>query len=262
MQKTNKIVLTFDVEEFDLPLEYKTFISESEMMAVGKKGLDAITDLIGQNNIPTTLFTTAHFADQFPDAIKKLSEHHEIASHTYFHSHFEIQDLITSKQRLEVITGKDVVGLRMPRFKKVDIEEIKKAGYQYDSSINPFWLPGRYNNLHLPKKIYTDSGLLRVPITVSPQLRIPLFWLAFKNFPLAIYKSLALKALKNYGYINLYFHPWEFTPLDKYPLPSSIKKDSGERMLNKLNELISFLKNNGEFLTMKDLVDEERLRNF
>jgi peptidoglycan/xylan/chitin deacetylase (PgdA/CDA1 family) len=259
MQKKSKIVLTFDVEEFDLPLEYNSIISEEEMMAVGKKGLDAITELIHQNNITTTLFTTAHFADQFPDTIKKLSEDHEIASHTYFHSHFKIEDLKSSKLRLEAITGKEIVGLRMPRFKKVAIEEIKKAGYQYDSSINPFWLPGRYNNLHLPKKIYTESDIFRVPITVSPNLRIPLFWLAFKNLPLGVYKYLALRALKNYGYINLYFHPWEFTPLDNYPLPGYIKKDAGERMLEKLNELISFLKNNGEFVTMRELVDDEKV---
>ena len=258
MQKTNKIVLTFDVEEFDLPLEYNGMISEEEMMAVGKKGLDAITTLIQQNNITTTLFTTAHFADQFPEEIKKLSDCHEIASHTYFHTHFDIADLKKSRLRLEEITCKEVVGLRMPRFKKVDIEDIKKAGYQYDSSINPFWLPGRYNNLHLPKKIYTESDMVRVPITVTPNLRIPLFWLAFKNLPLNIYKTLAIKSLKKYGYINLYFHPWEFTPLDKYPLPSYIKKDAGERMLEKLNELISYLKNNGEFITMRELVVGER----
>jgi len=144
------VLLSFDVEEFDMPLEYNCPISAGEQMDVGKLGLEALMPLIDANAVPCTLFTTANYALQFPETIKQLAQQHEIASHTFYHSSFEDKDLLTSRQTLEQISGKHVTGLRMPRMRKVEMEAVKKAGYIYDSSINPTFLPGCYNNLHLP----------------------------------------------------------------------------------------------------------------
>ena len=159
--------------------------------------------------------------------------------------------MILSKQKLEEITGKNVVGLRMPRLRKVETKEVIKAGYQYDSSINPTYLPGRYNNTHLPKIIYLDNDLIRVPTAVTPNFRIPLFWLAFKNAPYFIYKRMALQTLKKYGYLSLYFHPWEFTDISQYKIPSYTKKPCGARLLEKLDKLIFDLKDEAEFVSIQ-----------
>jgi peptidoglycan/xylan/chitin deacetylase (PgdA/CDA1 family) len=72
------ILLSFDVEEFDMPLEYGHNISLETQMQTGKKGLDAVEMFLQKENIPVTLFTTAHFAEHYPDDIKRLSEksHH------------------------------------------------------------------------------------------------------------------------------------------------------------------------------------------
>ena len=41
--KAYPVLLTFDVEEFDLPLEYKIPVSmDEEKLSVGKKGLEEI----------------------------------------------------------------------------------------------------------------------------------------------------------------------------------------------------------------------------
>ena len=180
------ICISFDVEEFDLPLEYGQKIDMELQLEIGYKGLQAIQPVLDMPNIRSTLFTTAHFADQFPNEIKQLAEKHEIASHTYYHSSFETKDLLNSRLRLEEITGKPVQGLRMPRMMSVPVEDILSAGYTYDSSVHPTWIPGRYNNFHLPRTAYTENGLKRIPASVSPLIRIPLFWLAFKNFPSCI----------------------------------------------------------------------------
>jgi peptidoglycan/xylan/chitin deacetylase (PgdA/CDA1 family) len=245
MQSKPTILLTFDVEEFDLPLEYNIPISLDEQFAVGKRGLDAIQPIL--NDVNTTLFTTARFALQYPNEIITLSERHEIASHSFYHSSFEKKDLLDSRLELERITGKGVYGLRMPRMKKVDIEWIKEAGYKYDSSINPTWLPGRYNNLNLPRTCFKQNDLLRVPTSVSPHLRIPLFWLAFKNLPYGLFKSLAVQTLNKDGYLSLYFHPWEFTDISQYKLPSYVKRQSGKPLLDKLERLITDLKQHASF---------------
>jgi peptidoglycan/xylan/chitin deacetylase (PgdA/CDA1 family) len=246
------IFLTFDVEEFDLPLEYQQHIIMQEQMEVGMNGLAAITPLLQQTGMQCTLFTTANFAQHFPTAIKALSHQHEIASHTFYHTTFDTEDLLSSRLKLEEITGKKVAGLRMPRLKEVSVNEIKNAGYLYDSSINPTYIPGRYNKTNLPKIIYQDDGLVRVPTAVTPNFRIPLFWLAFKNAPYSLYKYWAIKTLKSYGYLSLYFHPWEFTNLDSYKLPSYIVKPCGQALLDKLYRLINDLKQEGEFVSIEN----------
>ena len=229
------ICISFDVEEFDLPLEYGQKIDMELQLEIGYKGLQAIQPVLDMPNIRSTLFTTAHFADQFPTEIKLLAEKHEIASHTYYHSSFETKDLLNSRLRLEEITGKPVQGLRMPRMMSVPVEDILSAGYTYDSSVHPTWIPGRYNNFHLPRTAYSENGLKRIPASVSPLIRIPLFWLAFKNFPSWFYDLVARWTLETDGTLMLYFHPWEFTDISQFQLPSYLtqgcKGENLERLL-------------------------------
>jgi peptidoglycan/xylan/chitin deacetylase (PgdA/CDA1 family) len=258
MNHQNKIALTFDVEEFDLPLEYGQPITEADQMLIGNNGLTAITSLLQQHQIECTLFTTANFATHFPIEVKALSQVHEIASHSYYHSSFEIADLIKSKQTLEQITGKAITGLRMPRMLAVDMKDVLQAGYQYDSSINPTYIPGRYNNLQLPRKLYTQENMLRLPVSVTPTIRFPLFWLSFKNLPYAIFKQMAIQTLKKDGYLSLYFHPWEFTDISHIKVPFYTKRHSGKVLLNRLNQLIIDLKKEGEFCSIQNLLANQQ----
>lgn len=251
------VLLSFDVEEFDMPLEYHFPISAEEQMQVGKKGLDAIAPILSDPAVTATLFTTANFAMHYPDEIKQLSDKHEIASHTFYHSSFEDAHLLQSKNKLEEITGKTVTGLRMPRMRKVLMTEVRKAGYLYDSSINPTYLPGRYNNLHLPRTFYTEEAVMRIPASVSPFLRIPLFWLSFKNLPYAVFKMLALQTLKKDGYICLYFHPWEFTNIEELGLPDFTKRLNGQPLVERLNMLLNDLKKESEFISMETFRNEK-----
>ena len=246
----NKIILTFDVEEFDMPLEYNQTISVAEQMHIGKLGLDAITPILLQPDIACTLFTTANFAQHYPESIATLAQTNEIASHTFYHSSFEEKDLLLSKIALEKIIGQPIFGLRMPRMRAVAMQAVIDAGYSYDSSINPTYLPGRYNNFHLPRKKYVDAGMVRFPVSVTPNLRIPLFWLSFKNFPYFLFKKLAIQTLKKDGYLSLYFHPWEFTDISHIQIPIFTKRHAGTVLLNRLQQLITDLKNEGSFCTM------------
>lgn len=250
MKGSKYILLSFDVEEFDLPLEYGFAFSADEQMQNGKKGLDAIDSVLSDPAIECTLFTTARFAIQYPDSIRNHAEKHEIASHTFFHSEYDDTHLLSSRTKLEEISGKPITGLRMPRMRKVNMEEVRKAGYLYDSSINPTWLPGRYNNLNLPRTWYTENRIIRVPTSVSPLFRLPLFWLSFKNIPYGFYKKLALQTLQKDGYLCLYFHPWEFISLAGFGLPAYVRKKDGDQLLSLLNRLLLDLKKEGECISM------------
>lgn len=256
MFRKQYLLLSFDVEEFDMPLEYGQNISEQEQLQIGYKGLEVLSNIIDACAIETTLFTTANFAQHFPDAISALSEKHEIASHTFYHSHFKTEDLLQSKEKLEEIISKPVHGLRMPRMRKVEMKHVLQAGYTYDSSINPSFVPGRYNNLHLPRRSYFESQVLRFPVSVSPVLRIPLFWLSFKNFPYPFFLNLVKKSLRKDGYVCLYFHPWEFVNLDNYKIPAYTKRLAGERLQERLEKLIVHLKPYGDFISMEKYIKE------
>ena len=254
----SSIILSFDVEEFDIPLEYNKNILSPEQMEIGKRGLDALIPIWEKYKVPTTLFTTALFANEYPHSIKALAATHEIASHTYYHSYFETEHLLQSKIALEEITGKPITGLRMPRMRSVAMADVKAAGYAYDSSINPTYLPGRYNNFHLPRTVYNQEKIIRIPASVSPIIRLPLFWLGFKNYPYWLFLQLCKQTIKKDGYINLYFHPWEFTPIDNYNLPGYVKKHSGNALLKRLERLINDLSKYGNFVTTEQYLTKQK----
>ncbi|WP_353148283.1 polysaccharide deacetylase family protein [Flavobacterium sp.] len=258
------ILLSFDIEEFDMPFEYGRNISFENQIAVSEKGTEIILNLLQKHQIKATFFSTVVFAEKVPHLIKRISnEGHELASHTYYHSNFEVAHLKQSKDALEALSNLEVVGFRMPRMYPVDEREIEKAGYLYNSSINPTFLPGRYNHLDKPRTYFKLHNVWQIPVSVSPLIRFPLFWLSFHNLPLSIYKFIAKWTYKNDGYLNIYFHPWEFTPLNNkaiYNFPKYISKNSGEAMKERLNSFIETMKEKKyifgtfkEFLILKNL---------
>ncbi|WP_423899887.1 polysaccharide deacetylase family protein [Capnocytophaga leadbetteri] len=241
------IYLSFDIEEFDMPKEYGYDIAFERQIAISRKGLTAILDLLKKYQMRATFFSTVVFAEQVPDLINRLiEEEHELASHTYYHSDFENEHLKRSKEALEQQFGVTVEGLRMPRMLEVSAEEVKKAGYRYNSSVNPTFLPGRYNKLHVPKRFFNENGLWQIPTAVS-WFRFPLFWLSFHNLPLWLYRFLLKRSVKSIGYAALYFHPWEFTDLHQkeFNFPAYVMRNSGEKMIARFDSLLTFIKQQG-----------------
>nr|WP_314246212.1 polysaccharide deacetylase family protein [Capnocytophaga leadbetteri] len=241
------IYLSFDIEEFDMPKEYGYDIAFERQIAISRKGLTAILDLLKKHQMHATFFSTVVFAQQVPDLINRLIEEgHELASHTYYHSDFENEHLKRSKEALEQQFEVTVEGLRMPRMLEVSAEEVKKAGYRYNSSVNPTFLPGRYNKLHVPKRFFNENGLWQIPAAVS-WFRFPLFWLSFHNLPLWLYRFLLKRSVKSIGYAALYFHPWEFTDLHQkeFNFPAYVMRNSGEKMIARFDSLLTFIKQQG-----------------
>jgi peptidoglycan/xylan/chitin deacetylase (PgdA/CDA1 family) len=249
-----KVLLTFDVEEFDIPEEFGQAVSFKDKIEVSTRGLNNLLNVVNKHSVPCTFFTTAVYALEKSTLIRNLSATHEIASHGYYHSSFKMEDLKASAEVLEQITGRDVKGFRMARLAPVDTIEIAKAGYLYNSSLNPTWIPGRYNHLGKPRRSFMEDGVLQVPVSVTPVLRIPLFWLSIKNFPMPWLRYALRSTLKHDGVLSLYFHPWEFTDISSYNLPFYIKRNSGEGMLQRLDEIITLLKDEAAFETMDTLL--------
>jgi peptidoglycan/xylan/chitin deacetylase (PgdA/CDA1 family) len=246
----NKVLLTFDVEEFDVPEEFGQQLDFHKQIEVSTIGLQQVLSLLEKHQVTCTFFTTARYALEQPELMKLIAETHEIASHGYAHSSFKNSDLKKSKETLEALLDHPIRGYRMARLAPVDDREIEKAGYTYNSSMNPTWIPGRYNHLRKPRVPFMTGKVLNIPTSVTPLLRIPLFWLSFKNFPMWMLRRWMLRTLRHDGFLSLYFHPWEFTDIRAYGLPAYISRHSGDEMLQRLDETIKLLKNEAEFTSM------------
>jgi peptidoglycan/xylan/chitin deacetylase (PgdA/CDA1 family) len=258
------VLLSFDIEEFDMPFEYKRSITFEEQIRISRLGTKIILDILLKHQIKATFFSTVTFAKQVPDLIKRIAdEGHELASHGVYHSQFEDAHLLESKLELEKISGLKVNGFRMPRMRDVNNKELHRSNYKYNSSLNPTWLPGRYNHLDKPRDTFNQDGILQIPASVSPLLRFPLFWLSFHNLPLGFYQHLALRAHKKDGYLNIYFHPWEFTDLTdkgKFGFPVYVSKNTGDKMVDRFNQFIkNMVELNLEFNTLSAYFFEAQL---
>ena len=250
------ILLSFDIEEFDMPLEYKGEISFEEQISVSQQGLENILNLIKKHQVKATFFSTVVFAEHSPHLVKRLiSEGHELASHTWYHSKFETADLKKSREKLQELFSTEITGLRMPRMMPVSDQQVAQAGYRYNSSINPTFLPGRYNHLKISRTYFKKNNVLQIPASVTPNFRIPLFWLSFHNFPLWLYKKWVRRVLKKDHYLNIYFHPWEFAEIKKpeYKLSGITTKNTGVEMVKRLDDFLGWLKEkNNPFVTFQE----------
>lgn len=240
------ILLSFDIEEFDVPKEHKINIPFEEQIRVSTEGTLKILNCLKRNQVLATFFCTANFAIHAPDIIKRIqAEGHEIASHGFYHWTFKIEDLKSSKDKLEEIIGSKIHGYRQARMMPVSGTEIHMAGYKYNSSLNPTFIPGRYMKISAPRTSFMEDKVLQIPTSVTPFLRFPLFWLSCHNLPERIYRWLCKLTHQHDGYFVTYFHPWEFYPLNQHPewnLPYIIRNHSGEDMEKRLDAFIRYFK--------------------
>ena len=255
--RRNTILFTVDIEEFDTAVEFGHDIPLTEQIAVSTRGLRLLAERFDAVGAQTTLFTTANYALHEPDLIRSLARKHEIASHGYYHTTFEAADLLSSRLALEKLLNKPVLGFRRARMGFVDPADVQQAGYQYNSSLHPTWLPGRYNHWGEPRHPFRELGVWQVPASVTPTLRLPLFWLSLKNFPFSYYKQLCRRTLRSDGFLNLYVHPWEFTDLSAYDyIPTYVRRHSREQLLDRVESLLRYLQPQGEFGTMGAFVQQ------
>jgi len=254
------VTLSFDIEEFDYPLERGREIAIKEQMDISTQGLEYILKALAQRNIHATFYITANYAKHRPARIRKIAEAgHEIASHDFYHSMVTGSEAGEGKKILQKMTGKEVIGYRAPRLSSGYTDNLPEAGFKYDSSINPTWIPGRYNNLGHPRTATKKYGFTVFPVSVSYPLRFPLFWLSLHVLPLRLYNHFAMTALRHDGNLSLYFHPWEFSEALKakeYGMPFFIKMCCGTKYRQKFELFLDFLLSQGvEFKTTRDYLN-------
>ena len=256
------VLLSFDTEEFDVPREHGVAFTLEEGMKVSKEGTNRILDVLKSNGVKATFFCTGNFAENAPEVMQRImDEGHEVACHGVDHWQPKESDFAVSKQIVERVTGRQVYGYRQPRMFPVSDEEIQKAGYTYNSSLNPAFIPGRYMHLTAPRTWFMKDKVMQIPASVTPWVRFPLFWLSLHNLPEGLYHWLVRRTLKHDGYFVTYFHPWEFYDLKEHPefkMPFIIKNHSGRQMMQRLDSLIKMLLHDGhKFITYQEFVNRK-----
>ena len=160
--KQKNILLTFDLEEFDLPIEYGIDIKDEDMFSISLNGCLKILNILKNYKINSTFFVTGFFGKKYPKLIKKISmSGHEIALHGYKHSQKYSQlgkedflkNIKKNKKILEENYNKRILGFRSPRMEMVPFDVLKKAGLKYDSSLHPTYVLSRYNNFTFSRSI-------------------------------------------------------------------------------------------------------------
>lgn len=253
------ILLSFDAEEFDVPKEHGVAISLEEGMRISIEGTQKILDCLHANGVKATFFCTGNFALNAPHVMQRMmDEGHEVACHGVDHSVYQDDDVYRSKEILERVCGRKMYGYRQPRLFAVSDTDIQKAGYTYNSSLNPAFIPGRYMHLDAPRTYFMRQDVMQIPASVTPLLRFPLFWLSLHNLPQWLYHAMVRRVLRHDGYFVTYFHPWEFCDLNacpQYKLPFIIRNNSGDKMVERLDKLIKMLKKyNHRFITYQEFV--------
>lgn len=260
-----EILLSFDVEEFDLPNERGGDISLEDGLKVSADGLGRILGVLSRVGVRATFFCTGNFAEGRPELIRRIVKNGcEVACHGVDHFRPEAGDAENSKRIVEQVAGVEIYGYRQPRMQPVDYGELRRCGYKYDSSVNPAFIPGRYNNFNVPRRPFCRSGVLEIPVSVASLMRVPLFWLSLHLLPWRVYLGLVKVALGETGYFATYFHPWEFASSlrDYETVPWYIKKNSGEILAWRLEKIIMALKEDGcDFVTFSEFARKHDGKN-
>lgn len=254
------ILLSFDTEEFDVPREHGVeWDTLKEGMEVSIVGTNRILDVLKKCGAKATFFCTGNFAKHAPEVMQRImDEGHEVACHGVDHWQPKPSDVFESMAIIEEVTGRKAQGYRQPRMFPVSDEDIEKAGYKYNSSLNPAFIPGRYMHLTEPRTWFMRRGVMEIPASVTPLIRFPLFWLSLHNLPEWLYHWMVHRVLQKDGYFVTYFHPWEFYELKEHPemkMPFIIRNHSGMQMAERLERLIKMLQKRGEeFVTFDEFV--------
>lgn len=270
--------MTVDVEDYFHVSAFENQISPSEWSSC-KPTVDYNTrrllDLFDEKNAKSTFFILGWVAEAFPDLIKDIhARGHEIASHGTNHRRATTlsreqlkEDISSSLNLLEDLTGEKVIGYRAPSFSigktnEWAFELLVELGLKYSSSTYPIE-HDLYGTPDWPRFAYQrPEGILEIPIPTLRNddknqgiggggfFRLYPYWLSKKRIERFLQQEDAP--------YSFYFHPWEIDPdqprVKNAPLLSRFRHYVNlSRMEGKLIKLLD----DYEWSSMKDVYKDK-----
>jgi peptidoglycan/xylan/chitin deacetylase (PgdA/CDA1 family) len=245
-------LISVDVEE-DIG-ERKTFY--------GVESLHKILKIFDELELKATLFVTGEVLAHYPELVQSWAQKHEIACHGYYHvplyelsipeRNKQLEDFCSLYEKIHHAKAKGFRAVRHT-IDSTQLKLLEKFGFAYDSSVIPQYIPFRryvgYKG-RAPSEPYNPSydnyrqkGNMRIwEIPNTPLLfGISLYGTWLRVLGPRFYR--ALLAVKKPQFISVAMHSW-----DAIQYKGSFSKNSGDRFLEYLEELINILKVHGYVL--------------
>lgn len=261
------MAITIDCEQWNAPLLRGIRASENNNTSYSNQGNLKLFRILDDLRIKATFFVTGYFAEKEPEQLKCILEGgHEIASHGYNHFYrgggitkedLE-KDILKSKEKIEKIIKKKVVGFRAPQLQYSNklIKILDRLGFKYDSSLHPALVPGYYVNISAPlgiHKPFPNLKIREIPIGVIPYIRQPIGWVWMRcigNW----WTDIGVNALLKQGIDPvIYVHSWEFTKIKSKNVPFYFKYRTGKNFSKRFAGFIKHHKEE-EFVTLSELI--------
>ncbi|MDY3563719.1 polysaccharide deacetylase family protein [Gemmata sp. JC673] len=230
-------VASFDIEEHYRIEAAAELNCSAELRADYATRMEAATRRLlaqlAEARVLATFFVVGEIARSHPELVRDIhAAGHEVGSHSWDHRRVHRftpaslrEDLRTSKDALEQVTGAPVLGFRAPTFSVMRetgwaVDALVDCGFEYDSSIFPV-RHDRYGVPDAPRVPFIAQGAAGEILELPPLtyrmggMNLPVAGGGyFRLFPLAVMRAGLRQAARaegpNVG--MLYFHPWEFDP--------------------------------------------------
>ena len=233
-------MLTCDFEEFNLPIDFGKTISEKLMLSKSCEGIERFIDVIKKYPVKISFFVTPKMSEVSIELLRKLvKEGHEIGFHGSINQINSdnvtrvINDLRYLKEEMEKKIKIKIYGFRNHKLIILPAYVIKEAGFVYDNTCHPTYVPTRYFNLFRSRNMRYIEGIINIPTSVSPILRLPFSWIWFRNLGLNYVKLCTRAVFLTQDYVNIYLHSWDFAYFNDNSisnLPYLIKRNTGIKM--------------------------------
>ena len=228
-----KNYLTIDVEDYFQVAAFEKQIKPDDWTQFESRvsnNTGNILNILENHNVKATFFIVGWIAEKHPELVREICRRgHEIGCHSYKHQRIQTltkdafkEDTKKSKEILEDISGKKVIGYRAPTYSITRdtlwaLDILAELGFKYDSSIFPIY-HDNYGIPDAPRFPYRPDGLDLTEYPLSTALffgrKIPVAGGGyFRLFPYWFTKN-SLRSInnkENQPFI-FYLHPWEVDP--------------------------------------------------
>jgi polysaccharide deacetylase family protein (PEP-CTERM system associated) len=227
-------VFSVDVEEYFQVNAFEGVVTRERWDSLPSRlepSVDLLLEALARHGATGTFFTLGWIAARHRRMVQRIAAAgHEIASHGWWHRRIpelgpalHREEVRSSKDLLEQITGLPVVGYRAPSFSILPgyewaLDVLIEEGYRYDSSLFPIRRPG-YGYPAAPRYAHVierPSGtLVELPPATGTVLgrRIPAAGGGYlRHFPLTVIQKAFREHERAGQQAMFYIHPWEVDP--------------------------------------------------
>ncbi len=228
--------------------------------------VEKLCEVLLKHEAKLTSFVAGKILDEKHDIIDKLSKiDTEFALHSYTHNILETQDTEMEIKRAKAAYrnyfGRNPIGYRAPqgRISEIHFKALRAEGFVFDSSMIPTLRPGVYNNLTSPTQPYYVEGVLEIPFSVIPLIRLPLIMSYMKLLGRAYNLLLRIFGLPSIVVFDFHLHDlFKAESLNELPVKYRIVHNrNASEALGIFNSFVALLRSKGyDFLTMGQLADK------